>query len=149
MTTSTAILVGGFKKTGNLSSATASSGQVIRAEFSGARPLPIPNTVSLESLIAGFESDPEVAKAMQESRRELAGMLYSNDPETLTVLRLSAGMSQARLSSLIGTSQSHIARIEAGRVDPSTEMVAKIAFALSISVERVFAAIRRQLAKIK
>lgn len=144
MTTSTAILQEGSPPTGDLSSPTSSDGQVIHAEFSAARPLPLPNTVSLESLIAEFESDPEAAVAMQESRRGLAHSLYGGEAETLTMLRLSAGMSQVQLAKTVGTTQPHIARIEGGRVDPGTDLIVRIADALGIDEPRAFNAIRVQ-----
>jgi predicted transcriptional regulator len=103
----------------------------------------------LESVIAQFESDREFAQAMSESRKGLAQLLYSDEPETLAALRLNAGLSQTQLAQLLETSQSYIARIEAGRVDPGTEMVAKIASALSINEERAFVAIRRQRTRSK
>jgi ribosome-binding protein aMBF1 (putative translation factor) len=117
---------------------------VVHAEFSAARPLPVANSVSLESLISEFESDPEMASELEQARRNLAYSLYSAEGGTLTQLRLAVGLSQARLAELIGTSQPHIARIEGGRNDPGTEMIAKLADALGVSEERAFKAIRRQ-----
>lgn len=147
MTISTVILLEGSQATGDPSSPTSSASQVIHAEFSAARPLSIPNTVSLESLISGFESDPEMAAAMQQARRNLAYSLYGDEPETLTVLRLSAGLSQVKLAQMVGTSQPHIARIEGGRTDPGTEMIAKLAAALAVSEQKAFKAIRQQRAR--
>lgn len=144
MTTSTATSPDGSCATGNLSSPTSSAGHVIHAEFSAARPLPVSHTVSLESLISEFESDPEMDLAMQNARRDLVDSLYGREPETLTVLRLMVGLSQARLAEMIGTSQPHIARIEGGRTDPGTEMIAKLARALAVNEQRAFAAIRQQ-----
>ena len=149
MTTTAAILLKGSQTTGLPSSSTSSSGQVIHAEFSTARPLPLPNTVSLESLISEFEADKEMAAAMQDARRTLAYSLYGSVPETLIKLRLSVGLSQVQLAKMLGTSQSHIARIEAGKVDPGTEMVAKLASALAVSEERAFKAVRQQRARNK
>ncbi|MDN5752541.1 MAG: helix-turn-helix transcriptional regulator [Nitrosospira sp.] len=81
---------------------------------------------------------------MQNARRDLVDSLYGREPETLTVLRLMVGLSQARLAEMIGTSQPHIARIEGGRTDPGTEMIAKLARALAVNEQRAFAAIRQQ-----
>ena len=44
--------------------------------------------------------------------------------------RKSAGMSQVELSSMVGISQSHLAKIEAGKVDPSYSLVVRIFDAL-------------------
>lgn len=149
MTTTIVISLDGSQQIGNLSNPTSSRGQVIQAEFTSTKALPIPNTISLESVIAQFESDREFAQAMSESRKELAQLLYSSETETLAALRLNAGLSQTQLAQLLGTSQSYIARIEAGRVDPGTEMVAKIASVLSIDEEKAFVAIRRQRTRSK
>lgn len=149
MTTSTATLLKGSLTTGDPSSPTSSAGQVIHAEFSAARPFPIPNTVSLESVISDFESDLEMAAAMQQARRELVYSLYGGEQETLATLRLAVGLSQAKLAKMVGTSQPHIARIECGRADPGTEMIAKLATALAVSEQRAFTAIRQQRARAK
>ena len=147
MTTSTAQSPEGLPTIGNLSSPTnptsptSSVGQVIHAEFSAARPLPIPNSVSLESLILEFESDAETAVELEQARRNLAYSLYTDESGTLTALRLVVGLSQARLADLVGTSQSHIAGIESGRTDPSTAMIVKLANALAVSEERAFKAV--------
>ena len=55
---------------------------------------------------------------------------------------MKAGLSQASLASRVGTSQAHIARIEAGKNDPGTSVVARIATALGIDEADAFLAIR-------
>lgn len=146
MTTSTAILLKGLLTTGDPYSPTSTSGEIIHAEFLTPRPLPNPNTVPLDLLISEFESRPAMAAAMEEARKNFAKSFYSNGSDALTALRLSMGLSQTRLAQLVGTSQSHIARIEGGKTDPGTEMVAKIAVALAVDELRAFQAIRHQRA---
>ena len=57
---------------------------------------------------------------------------------------MAAGLSQAKLADRAGATQSYIARVEAGTLDPGTDMLARLADALGASEESVFAAIRAQ-----
>jgi ribosome-binding protein aMBF1 (putative translation factor) len=115
-------------------------------EFSVATRLPLPNTVSLGSLISKFESKPDMAARMALARQKLAAELYSDEPETLSALRLASGLSQAQLAARASTTQPYIAKIEAGRTDPSTDMIARIAQALGVDETLAYRAIRNQLA---
>lgn len=122
----------------------ASGDVVIYREFEAARALPLPNTVSLESVLEEFEADPGMAERMRNARREMALSAYADEPDTLSALRLAAGLSQKQLAELTETSQPHIARIEGGQTDPSTDVVARLARALEIDEATAFRAIRRQ-----
>lgn len=124
---------------------TGSPAPVLYREFSPSRPLSLANTVGLESLLAEFESDPAMSEDMAQARRQLATTIYQDEPETLSALRLAAGLSQAQLAKLVQTSQPHIARIERGTTDPGTEMIARIASALGIDEIIAFRAVRLQL----
>lgn len=126
------------------SSATSSSAQIILREFSPARPLPLHGTVSFESVIRRQEADPEKAVYLARARQNLAKTLYADEQETVTGLRLAAGLSQVQLAERAETSQPHIARIERGQNDPSTELIARIAKALNADEDRVFRAVRNQ-----
>lgn len=88
-----------------------------------------------------------MVSALERARKHLAITLYASESNTLTALRLSAGLSQARLAQLIGTSQSHVARIEGGQTDPGTEVIAKMAMALGVDEHKAFQAIRHQRAR--
>lgn len=131
---------------GTPSSPTASPGAVVYQEFHVARPLPLPNTVSLASLINEFESEPGGAAGMAQARQNLAANLYADEPETLSSLRLRAGLSQAQLAMRAETTQPYIAKLEAGRADPGTHMIARIAQALGVEEALAYRAIRNQLA---
>lgn len=125
--------------------ATASpTADVIYREFGAAKPLPIQNASSLQSLIEEFEGDAEFAAHLAEARQEFAATWYQDETNTLTSLRLSSGMSQAKLAEAAGTTQSYIARIERGQSDPGTEMIDRLAQALGLTAERVFLAVREQ-----
>lgn len=127
-------------------SATAtSSNNVIYREFNIAKPDTLPNTSSLDDLIDEFEADPDMAQRMAQARHKLAETLYADEPDTFSALRLAAGLSQTQLAERADTTQSHIARIESGKTDPSTDMVVRIANALGVDAGRTFDAIRRQI----
>lgn len=127
------------------SSATSSSAQIYSRDFNPARPLPLPDTVSLESVIRRHEADPEKAAYLARARQNLAKTLYADEQETVTGLRLAAGLSQVQLAERAKTSQPHIARIERGQNDPSTDLIVRIAKVLDIDEDRAFRAVRNQL----
>ena len=128
------------------SPSTTSTAQILYREFGISRPFPLANTRSLASVINEFESDGSIAPHFEEARRELANNLYSGETETLTVLRLNAGLSQVQLANRAGTTQPYVARIERGMADPSTDMIARIAQAIGIDEALAFRSIRNQRA---
>lgn len=120
--------------------------RVIYREFTITPPKTIPDSIDLDELLAEFEADEEMAGHLAEARKDLAATLYRDEPATFSAIRLSKGMSQKALAESAGTSQSYIARIEAGQVDPGTEQIAKIAEALGADETEVFRSIRLQRA---
>ncbi|WP_412130714.1 helix-turn-helix domain-containing protein [Bordetella bronchiseptica] len=52
-------------------------------------------------------------------------------------MRLAAGLSQTQLAKLVGTSQSHIAKIEAGHVRVYLDTANRLATALGVDLERL------------
>lgn len=144
MTTSAPILQNEFLKTGEHSSPASGESHVIYREFSAPVPLPLPGTIPIDSLIAENEADDEMARLMAQARQQLAANLYSDEPETFSALRLSAGLSQAQLAAKAQTSQPYIARVENGQVDPGTDVVARIADAMGVDDGIVFKGIRKQ-----
>ncbi len=90
-----------------------------------------------------MEADPVMSAHLKEARRTLKRVLEP-DSASLRALRLAAGLSQDRLAELADTTQSYIARIEAGTLDPGTDSLARLAEALGAPEELVFAAIRAQ-----
>lgn len=121
-----------------------STDKVVYKEFGAARPLPLPETTSLSSLMAEFEADGEMAEHLADARRSLGQQLYADEPQTLSALRLMAGLSQTRLAELANTTQPHVAKIENGKTDPGTDTIARIAQALRIDEDTAFRAIRKQ-----
>lgn len=126
------------------SPAATPTAEIVYREFGAARALPLPNTTSLASLLSEFEAEPDMSAHLAYARRNLSRELYADEPETLSALRLTSGLSQAQLATRAGTTQPYIARIERGQADPSTDMIARIAQALKINDEQAFRAIRNQ-----
>lgn len=147
MTTQTMISAAESSMIGAPSDSTSSSPSLVfYKEFATTRPLPLPNTVALGALVRDFEMDGTKAEHLARARQNLSAMLYEDEPDTLSAIRLSAGLSQNQLAERINTSQSYIARLESGRNDPGTDMVARIANALGVDEAVAFLAIRKQIA---
>ncbi len=72
---------------------------------------------------------------MEKARAALADDYRDVLPNDLTALRLKRGLSQTSLASTIGTSQSHVAKIEAGLLDVKFSTAVKIADALAVSLD--------------
>lgn len=69
---------------------------------------------------------------MEEGRVELASEFLSNEADSLMKRRLQLGFSQQRLAEAVGTSQSHIANLEAGKLDPKLSTLKRIKDALCL-----------------
>lgn len=84
---------------------------------------------------------------MQEARVALAKELFSDEETTVLKLRLSRGYSQQQLAVAVGTSQSHIAKIEAGALNVYWDTVERLASALGVTLDELADAMRRTKAK--
>jgi DNA-binding XRE family transcriptional regulator len=115
---------------------------VVYHEFAPPAPEPLKNWKPLQALVDELENDPEMAPLMAEARKEFAQSVYPNEHNSLRALRMLAGLAQIQLAKKSGTAQSHIARIELGQTDPSTDTIVRIAQALNVTPEQVFAAVR-------
>lgn len=116
---------------------------MIYGQFGVASSAPLPGGVRLSDFVKTFEADPGVAGHLVQARKSLAAAV-EGEIETIRALRLRMGLSQALLAERAKTQQSYIARLEAGTVDPGTEMIDRLADALGLDPVRVFAAVRRQ-----
>lgn len=137
--------------TGNLASPSTSlyrepatgttEGKVIYAEFPGpTTPSVLPGAIDIDDLIAELEQSPDNAAAIAQGRQWVAETFYSDQP-SVAQLRLSRGWSQAELARRAETSQSYIARLELGKVDPQVSTVKKLATALGVPVATIVEAI--------
>jgi DNA-binding XRE family transcriptional regulator len=109
-------------------------------------PTPAPalgRTRSLRTVLAKREKNPRFSGYLADARKQLARQAFPNgENRSLQRLRLAAGFSQTQLAEKIGTAQSHIALIEHGKNDPGTDLITRIAEALSVESEVVFSAVR-------
>ena len=115
---------------------------VIYAEFPvPAMPPKIADAIDIDDLVAEFEESNEAAEAIAKGRQWVAKSFYSSQPSSIALFRLQKGWSQAELAKRASTSQSYIARLELGNVDPQISTVIKIARALGVPVATVVEAI--------
>ena len=61
--------------------------------------------------------------------------MFASKPNSIAAARLQAGLSQAKLAKAIGTSQSHIAKIEAGKVRIQLSTATQLGDALNIALD--------------
>lgn len=121
----------------------SSSGNVVFMTFEVASETSLPGARALASIVRDLETDEDMRGRLDHARRLLGGAL-SGPHNQLRVLRLRRGLSQATLATLATTTQSYIARLESGTVDPGTDMVVRIAGALHVTQAEVFDAVRQR-----
>jgi len=90
------------------------------------------NTISFEEYLAKQLKDPKFKRYYNEYGKQLE-IAYQ-----ILQLRKNKKMSQAELAKKIGTRQSNIARMEAGRQNFTTETLQKIAEALNCDLKIEF-----------
>jgi len=116
-------------------------------EFPGngpaAAPVP-PGYTTIDDLIEEFERDPAAKEELRRGRQWLAKTVLGDQPQSLRVLRLRKGMSQAQLAAAIGTQQPHIARIESGHADVRLETCRRIAQVLGVDLNTLDHALRSE-----
>ncbi len=105
--------------------------------------VPPPNYSSISKLEAEWEQENE-GQSIKEGRQWVADTFYSEDGDTVRTMRLRKGWSQAHLAEKLGTSQSHIARIEKGTENLHIETCRKLALALGVDLNTLNQALERQ-----
>jgi len=88
------------------------------------------------------EADPAYKNRMELARAALAEDFSEVMPNSLAKLRLKKGMSQSQLAKAIGTSQPHIANIEAGKMNVYWNTVVRISDALAVPLDDLRAVIK-------
>lgn len=73
---------------------------------------PRSNSICIDDLIAELSNVEGFANDLVESRTGLVDKFYAEDGDTIKTMRLRRGWSQQELATMLGTSQSHVARIE-------------------------------------
>ena len=99
---------------------------------------------SIDDLVHELESDAGRKAAIEKGRRWVAETFHGDDGVTVRTMRLQIGWSQAELAKEIGTSQSHIARIERGTENLAIRTCRKLCNALKIDMNTLDLALQRQ-----
>ncbi|MHA7064053.1 helix-turn-helix transcriptional regulator [Azospirillum argentinense] len=98
-------------------------------------------TAPLSRSVADYVKKVEAsgrAEALAAARRRLAESIQDVErKKNLRDLRLSAGFSQAQLAEAIGTSQPRIARLEAGKEEPSLTTLRRLANVLNVDMNTI------------
>lgn len=74
---------------------------------------------------------------LQRARRRLRSKMPDGSSESIRSLRLDAGLSQTHLAKLLGTSQAHVARLEAGTSQPTLDTCRRLAQVFSVDLNRI------------
>jgi len=99
---------------------------------------------AIGDLVAHWGKNEERQAYIQDARRWIADTLHEGEGVTVRTLRLRKGWSQARLAEVIGSSQSHIARIERGTENLAIETCRRISVALGVDMNILNEALHRQ-----
>lgn len=107
--------------------------------------VPVPKDyLSADDLVREFAVDDDSRAALERGRRWVADAFFADDGDTVRTLRLRKGWSQSQLAKALGTSQSHVARIERGSENLYIGTCRKICSALAIDMNTLDQLLRRQ-----
>lgn len=112
--------------------------------YTATQPQAPANHSSIGQLVGKWEKDGEHRAALEEGRRWVADAFYGEGGDTVRSLRLHKGWSQTSLAEELGTSQSHVARIERGTENLTIETCRKLSSALEIDLNTLDQALKRQ-----
>ena len=110
-----------------------------------------PKYSSIGDLVKRWEQDPERSAHLKEARQWVADTFHADEKDTIRILRLRKGLSQAQLAKVINTSQPHIARIERGTENVHIDTCRRLCNALDIDMNTLNRALAQQeaLARLK
>lgn len=99
---------------------------------------------AIGDLIAEFESTEDGRAQLNKGRKWVADKFYSEDGDTIKTMRLQNGWSQSALAELLGTSQSHVARIERGTENLVRTTLTRLCVAFDVDMNTLDEALSRQ-----
>ena len=102
------------------------------------------NHSKITNLVEKWEKDLNRKAELEEARRWVADTFYDKDGNTVRNMRLHKGWSQTRLAQELGTSQSHVARIEKGTENVVIETCRKLCLALEVDMNTLNQALLNQ-----
>lgn len=103
-----------------------------------------PNYKPIGQLVGEWEKNADRRAAIAEARQWVADTFHGEEGDTVRTLRLRKGWSQTRLAEMLGTSQSHVARIERGTENLTIETCRKLSRALGIDMNTLDQALKQQ-----
>jgi len=110
----------------------------LSVDMEGDEPLSLPDFDDVADIVADLESDPKRAASLARARKALSqSAIAAERLSPIARLRLEMGWSQAKLAQALGTSQSHVARLESKNSDPQFSTLRKVAAALGEPVGRL------------
>ncbi len=114
-----------------------------------AAPPPLPaGFVDIDAFVAEAEQDPAMKAAIAAGREALAEHCYGGEgARPLSFYRLRKGWSQKELAQRMGTSQSYIARLETGGIDPQVGTLCRLATVLEVPRADLLEAVMLGVAK--
>lgn len=98
----------------------------------------------MADITKNWEKDAARQAAMAQARQWAASEFHGADGDTVRTLRLRKGWSQTQLAESIGTSQSHVARIERGDQNLAIQTCRRLADVLGVDMNALDRALRRQ-----
>lgn len=126
-----------FKSGEAARSATAAPCQVYQFEFyQSDEPAP-PGSKSPSAIVERWNADPDKKAAMIAARERWAERLEVEASPTLKSMRLQRGLSQTSLAVILGTSQSHVARIESGSTQITLSTCRRLAEAFEVDLNAI------------
>ena len=99
---------------------------------------------AINDLVGTWSKNEKRRAALEQARQWVADSFHGADGDTVRTLRLRKGWSQAQLAATLGTSQSHVARIERGTENLAIETCRRLCVALGINMNTLDEALRRQ-----
>jgi ribosome-binding protein aMBF1 (putative translation factor) len=110
-------------------------------------PLPA-GFVDIEVLVDEQEQDTVTRQAIATGRQSVAESYYATQPWPLSYYRLRNGWSQKELAGRMGTSQSYIARLEAGDIDPQVSTLRRLATVFDVQASALLDAMSAGATKL-
>lgn len=97
--------------------------------------------VDIDALVEEAEKDSASRDAIATGRRAVAHNYYADGPKRLTWFRLTRGWSQKELAKRLGSSQSYVARLEAGDIDPQVSTLQRLAAVFEVPAAELLEAV--------
>ncbi|MBE9555017.1 MAG: helix-turn-helix transcriptional regulator [Proteobacteria bacterium] len=96
-----------------------------------------PRSKPISQLTSELEERGYASRLTKARQRIAERASVPDEPRSLRELRLAAGFSQTQLAERIETSQSRIARLEAGHEDPGLRTLKRLAIALEVDLNTI------------